>query len=208
MQPHHKTPHSVFRGTALPFGIAATSLVATPEGWVRLQSLRPGDMVHTLDAGPLPLISLQQPDTHPDGPAICLPAGSFGNRTAQSLRPGQTVLLQSDVGEAQFGAADTLLPALALLGWRGACACAADAPFLIPRFAAGALIYVGPGLILSCPGPQPPCPHQPFTAQAFAGLLANPGIPCLSLQQGLDLVNCLIAEDVGTALGTRPQAAC
>lgn len=213
MQPQHRTLTSDIRGTDLSFGIAATSLVATPGGWVRLESLGPGDMVYTLDAGPLPLIRLQKPKAQPVFPAICLPSGSFGNRSAQSLLPGQPVLVQSDVGEAQFGAADTLLPALALLGWRGAHACAAEVLFLIPSFARSVLIYVGPGLILSCPGPhsphsQPPHSQPPLTAQMFAGLLADPGIPCLSLQQGLDLVNCLMAEDVGAALGTRPQAAC
>lgn len=203
MLPHHRMRNSDIHDSELPFGIAASSLVATPGGWLRLENLRPGDTLYTLDTGPLPLISLQKPDAQPVFPAICLPAGRFGNRAAQTLLPGQTVLLQSDAGEAQFGAADTLLPALALLGWRGAYHNTTDETFLIPRFARSALIYVGPGLILSCPGPVPP-----HAGPGLAALLADPGIPCLSLQQGLDLVNCLIAEDVGAALGTRPQAAC
>jgi hypothetical protein len=203
MRQHDRIRSADFQGTSHAFGIAETCLVATPRGWHPLGGLQPGDALYTLNAGAIPLIGLTVPSQLATLPAICLPAGSFGNRSTQCLMPGQTVLLQSDVGEQQFGCTDTLLPALALLGWRGAYPRPAAERFLIPRFASEALIYAGPGLILSCPDPV-----LQRAGPAFGAMLAAPGIPRLSLQQGLDLVNCLIAEDVGAALGARLQAAC
>lgn len=179
-----------------PFGIAAGIPVATPDGWIALDRLAPGDRLLTLgSAEPQPITSVAALQPGAAGPRadwpVHLPAGMFGNRAEVDLMPGQPLLVQSDSAEDAFGAPDSLVQAQSLLHWRGA---AQRAPmgrfFMAPKLARPALIYAGPGLILACEG----------LALPLAALVADPGLPILSTAQGRALVACLIAEDAGTAL--------
>lgn len=190
------TAQGFWQDRQAPFGIAAGIPVATPDGWIALDRLAPGDRLLTLGSPePQPITSLAalQP-----GPAcareawpVHLPAGMFGNRAEVDLLPGQPLLLYSDSAEDAFGSPESLVQAQSLIHWRGAAQRMPEGGFFMaPKLARPALIYAGPGLILACEG----------LALPLAALVADPGLPILSAAQGRALVACLIAEDMGAAL--------
>lgn len=114
--------------TAIPAcdGIAAGTLIATDRGWKRAQDLQPGDPVVTFDNGLVPLRSVSHSTLATRGRGIPrsawpldVPAGALGNRRDLRLLPGQAVLIESDRAEELYGDPFVLIPAAALVGWKG-----------------------------------------------------------------------------------------
>lgn len=194
MEQRH-TAQGFWQDRRSPFGIAAGIPVATPDGWIALNRLAPGDRLLTLgspEPQPITSVAAMQPgaDWAREAWPVHLPAGMFGNREEVDLLPGQPLLLHSDSAEDAFGSPESLVPAQSLIHWRGAEQHLPDGCFMAPKLARPALIYAGPGLILACEG----------LALPLAALVADPGLPILSTAQGRALVACLIAEDAGAAL--------
>lgn len=107
-------------------GLIAGSDVATPKGWCPVDKISAGDQVLTFDSG---VQKVRATKTHHlwtrDVPCpkkfwpLFVPAGALGNLEETLLLPDQKVMIESDAAEMLHGERFPLIPALALLGWRG-----------------------------------------------------------------------------------------
>lgn len=176
-------------------GMPAAINVATPHGWRRLDQMRTGDLFLTVSAGPRPLLGWTQTKAPRLQDQVQLPAGAFGNREPVTLPEGQLILLQGAQTRGIGETSNVLVPAAALVGWRGAVVCRApQRPMRAPGFADACLIYAGPGLILACPAMVPP------VVAGCVTLPGDPSFPTLSLTQARQLVATRVAASVGMAL--------
>ncbi|PTX54193.1 Ca2+-binding RTX toxin-like protein [Litoreibacter ponti] len=80
---------------------AAGTLIATPQGEVSVERLRPGDLVETLDHGPQPLVWVAsrrlgraELTAHPKLKPVLLGAGAFGQARELVVSPQHAVLLR------------------------------------------------------------------------------------------------------------------
>lgn len=185
-------------------GLLQGTQLATPDGWRALELIGPGDLVLTFDGGPQAVQAMQIAVVEA-GPAdwpralwpLRVPAGVLGNREDLRLLPDQAVLLDCDLAESMFGDPFVLVPAAALLGWRGVLP---EPPgpseqVMTPILTTDEVIYAAGGALVWCPG------DQPFGLGANVALRGDrAGYVPLSLASARELVACLIAEDVGAAL--------
>lgn len=185
-------------------GLLAGTLVATPGGWVGVETLGAGDLVLVFDGAPRPILAMQSAQVmigregwpQPHWPLL-VPDGALGNTGDLRLLPWQSLLLDSDLSETMFGDAFALVPALALEGWRGIAA-AAPGPLetvWLPVLEQEALIHVAGGVLLFCPAEPQDAP---------VGIGPAPGDPAgdylpLSLADARALVAGLIAQDLAGA---------
>ncbi|WP_159441438.1 Hint domain-containing protein [Gemmobacter megaterium] len=194
-------------------GMLDGTLIATAEGWRRVEQISPGDRVLTFDGGPQTVIAVQSaiveagwsgwPRAH--WPLV-VPDDALGNRGPLRLLPGQPVLLESDLAEDMFGDPFALIPAAALEGWRGI----APAPpmhqetvrlLILP---VDEVVYVAGHMLLYCPADN--ATGLPGFGAAGDRGAARAGYAPLSLASAREFVACLIAEDVGAALrGAAPD---
>lgn len=177
-------------------GLPASLPVATPRGWRPAGALQPGDPVWCLDAAPQPLVSVVRA---PDATrlAVQVPRRVLGNPEAVLLLPDQPVAL--DLGQAAvlYGHPLALIPARALLGWRGIAPCPLPPqPLVRLAFACRQILQAGPGLLLACATATPPT----LIAEA------PPALP-LTAAQARHLMACVMAEEAGAALRPPPYAA-
>ena len=107
-------------------GLIAGTMVRTMQDWRPIETLQPGDLVMTFDDGLQPLrgIGRHLRPTDQAGmaairPVVVIPEGVLGNARQMRVLPGQSVMVESDLGELIYGDPFTLVPAQALLGWRG-----------------------------------------------------------------------------------------
>lgn len=109
------------------------TLIDTPNGPVRVETLRPGDWVHTADHGPQTLRwiggqRLERPGPHAP---IKIAADALGNGLPSqplAVSPQHRILVQSPIVQRMFGTAEVLVPALRLMGLPGVAQAPADAP--------------------------------------------------------------------------------
>ncbi len=152
------TPVVPANRTSLPVGggLLASTMVETQVGWQSAGSLRLGSLVYTVDGGLAPVLGLDrqwvapQPDLH----LVHVPGGTIDNDADLLLLAGQHVLLDT-LGDALLpDAALVLIPATALVGWRGArrVAMMDDMEVITPLFAAEEIVYANTGTMLRCPG--------------------------------------------------------
>lgn len=177
-------------------GILAALPVATPGGWRRAGALRPGDPVWVVDGPPQPVVHLQRFPV-PKGWAVRLPPGAIGNPDAVLLLPQQSVALDLDQAAQIYGDPLALIPAAALVGWRGIARwrVAPDVAVQI-GFAKRQLIYAGPGVLLCCEGSASPLLHPD-----------GPPAPPLTGEQARHLMACVMAEEIGAELRIPPRQA-
>ncbi|WP_417259552.1 Hint domain-containing protein [Celeribacter sp.] len=106
-------------------GLVTGTQVATGLGWRKIEAVQEGDKVLTFDDGLQTVRRIERNfvavseagDNAADAP-ICVPAGALGNREALRILPDQPVMVESDLGEEMFGDPFTLVPALALIGYK------------------------------------------------------------------------------------------
>ena len=144
--------------TCIPVGtgLLADTFIETAKGWQRASSLRLGDSIHTMDGGLAPVLGLDRqwlmpsPDLH----TVHVPGGTLDNDDDILLLSGQTVLLDT-LGDPMLpDAALVLIPATALIGWRGCVRkpLAGKTEVVTPLFAAEEIVYANAGCMLRCPG--------------------------------------------------------
>jgi len=108
----------------IPCFLAGTR-VKTPNGPRRIETLRPGDLVLTRDAGPQPVAWIgsrevsEEEARHHDLHPIRIPAEALGNHRDICVSPAHRVALNGPLCELWFGEAEILAPAVRLVGWRG-----------------------------------------------------------------------------------------
>jgi hypothetical protein len=152
------TPVVPANRTGLPLGsgLLAATMVETDAGWQSAGSLRLGSRVYTVDGGLAPVLGLDrqwitpQPDMH----LVHVPGGVIDNDADLLLLSGQHVLLDT-MGDAMLpDAALVLIPATALVGWRGArrVAMTEDLEIITPLFASEEVVYANAGAMMRCPG--------------------------------------------------------
>ncbi|WP_169583086.1 Hint domain-containing protein [Rhodobacter capsulatus] len=150
-------------------GFAAGTRVRTPTGLRRVETLKPGDMVETQDAGAQPVVSVERmrlPALRTQAP-IRFAAGAHGADRAVLVAPQQRVLVRDPVLEMLFGEAEVLVAARTLVDGE-----------MVSRHPGGMVDYVrlvfdcahmvfAEGLAVECfrPGPRP----IPGEAQPEAG---------------------------------------
>lgn len=107
-------------------GIPSGTRIATREGWRRVDMIAVGDQVLTFDNGPRIVVAITRSiqfvheDIAPDfANPIHVPAGAIGNSEPLVLLPEQSVMIESDLAEAWSGDPFALIPAKALVGYRG-----------------------------------------------------------------------------------------
>lgn len=107
-------------------GLAAGTLLATPQGWRPVEDLRVGDKVLTFDGGLQPVARIHkgllwrgQGACPPALWPLKVPEGSLGNTQELQLLPEQNVLIESDAAEDIYGDPFALVPATALEGALG-----------------------------------------------------------------------------------------
>ena len=140
-------------------GIAAGTLVATEQGWIPVEHLRPGMQALTFDNGAATVLDVKRQTLwRGTGPCprgmwpLAVPALVLGNRRVMLLLPDQNVMLESDLAEMLFGDPFALVPAAALDGYRGiARVCPHSAIDVVSvRFAEDQLIYANGAGVLHC----------------------------------------------------------
>jgi Hint domain len=144
--------------TGLPLGrgLLASTMVETEAGWQTAASLRLGSRVHTVDGGLAPVLGLDRQwiAPQPDLSLVHVSGGTIDNDADLQLLPDQHVLLDT-MGDALLpDAALVLIPAAALVGWRGArrMAMTQDLEIITPLFASEEVVYANAGTMMRCPG--------------------------------------------------------
>lgn len=194
-------------GAALPCidyqmrGITSGTRIATADGWRPVDALDIGDQVLTFDNGPQEIVAITRAtqfvhaDIAPDfANPIHVPAGAIGNSEPMVLLPEQNVMIESDEAECRTGDPFALIPAKALVGFRGIERFRALRAFdvLTLHFANDELVYVeGGALILT----QASVPGD-ITSLDDIGRTGLPA-PYFAYrgQDAADLVAALAAED-------------
>jgi hypothetical protein len=105
------------------------TMIATPAGPRKVEDLRVGDLVLTLDHGPKPILWISSRKihaatltAHPEFAPIRIPAGALGKGYPASdllVSPQHRVLLSSPVARQMFGVDEVLVPAKFLTGFSG-----------------------------------------------------------------------------------------
>ena len=135
-------------------GITSGTRIATAKGWRKVEHVAVGDQVLTFDNGPQEVIAITratqfvQPGAAPEfAHPIDVPAGVLGNAEPMVLLPEQNVMIESDEAEALCGDPFALIPAKALVGYRGVERFRALRPFEVVtlHFANDEVIYAEGG---------------------------------------------------------------
>ena len=138
-------------------GITSGTRIATAKGWRKVEHVAVGDQVLTFDNGPQEVIAITratqfvQPGAAPEfAHPIDVPAGVLGNAEPMVLLPEQNVMIESDEAEALCGDPFALIPAKALVGYRGVERFRALRPFEVVtlHFANDEVIYAEGGALM------------------------------------------------------------
>lgn len=107
-----KTDVGMITVDTIPCFVVGT-LILTPRGEVAVESLMPGDLVCTKDAGPQPLRWIGRRSVAAEGAfaPIRIEAGTFGNHRALTVSPLHRVLIDDRRAELLFGEAEVLVAA-------------------------------------------------------------------------------------------------
>ncbi|EEW24114.1 Hint domain-containing protein [Rhodobacter ferrooxidans] len=140
--------------TRLFSGLTAGTLVETATGWRGVETLRSGDRVQSFDGGLRQVVGLDRGWLLPGEAALLLvPGGAFDNCTDLTLAPDQHLLIDTE-GDAELpDDAMALIPAAALVGFRGTSRLTKHQPveLITPLFADVEAIWTNSGTLLHCP---------------------------------------------------------
>ena len=141
-------------------GMLAGTRVATAVGWQKIEKLRVGGVVLTLDNGLQPLrgiTCIALDDSRDDAPtrimALHVPGGAIGNREDLTLLPRQGVLIESDVAEKALGDPLVLLRAETLGGLSATSRrpMAGERASYVLAFDEDELVFASTGALCICP---------------------------------------------------------
>ncbi|SNS45529.1 Hint domain-containing protein [Tropicimonas sediminicola] len=135
----------------------AGTLVETPMGWRPVEELRAGDLVQTFDGGLRRLASVARAPVTSERPLglIHVPGGTLNTCLGLAVLPGTRLLL--DLPELalpdQAAGGPVLVPAGALVGWRGVTMRRARAGALAValRFDEEEVVFANTGALVHCP---------------------------------------------------------
>ena len=188
-------------GSAMPCtdyqmrGITSGTRIATTIGWRAVETLAVGDSLLTFDNGPQKITAITRATQFvhdhiaPDfANPIHVPAGAIGNAEPMVVLPEQNVMIESDEAEARTGDPFALIPAKALVGYRGVDRFRALRAFevLTLHFENDELVYVEGGALFLAPSTVPgdiaaldeigrsgqPAPYVAYRGQDAAELVA------------------------------------
>lgn len=134
-------------------GIIAGTRVETARGWIPVESLTIGTLLHTHDGGLRPVRALNRHWISP-GPRsalICVPGGAFDNCDEIYLMPHQKILM--DLPEEDSACTTpTLVPAEALIGHNGChrLTLRDSIGYVCPLFDEEEVIWAASGVRLHC----------------------------------------------------------
>ncbi|QYX56105.1 Hint domain-containing protein [Roseovarius sp. SCSIO 43702] len=143
----------------LTSGIIAGTLVATPRGWRRVETLEPGDRVLTFDNGMQEVTRVDRQvvwtgEAHcpRDFWAVDVPAEMIGNDAPVRLLPGQALMVESDEAEMLYGDAFVVIPARALADVPGVERSPIDGRVtsVVLRFASEEVVFSKSGALYLC----------------------------------------------------------
>jgi hypothetical protein len=107
-------------------GFTAGTRIATEKGWRPVEAITVGDRVLTFDNGTQNVVAVTRgahsavnDAPHAFASPVDVPIGAIGNEEPLVLLPEQPVLVESDTAEAMTGDPFALVPAKALVGYRG-----------------------------------------------------------------------------------------
>jgi hypothetical protein len=137
-------------------GIVAGTLVEVETGWMAVEDLRIGHLVHTLDGGLKRVLALDRRTlaANSENALIRVPGGLYDACQDLILDPGQHVLIAT-LGDRKHGDMPYLMvPAAALTSDPLVCR---DRPgmgveVITPVFAEEEIIFANSGVLLRCPG--------------------------------------------------------
>lgn len=141
-------------------GLITGTRVASNLGWRTVDAIAPGDQVLTFDHGMQIVVEVRRTVLFADSTSVpqhmlpvTVPAGALGNRSTMRLLPEQGVMVESDAAMDTFGDPFAVIPAAALIGFRGIHRDLDAAQFEIITlfFAKPEVIYVEGGSLMYCP---------------------------------------------------------
>lgn len=141
-------------------GLAAGSLVSTPEGWRPVEGVVEGDHVMTFDGGMQRVKKVCRGVLwRADGPCpkplwpLFAPVDALGNDRSLVLLPEQCVLVESDLAEALYADPFALMPATALDGVLGITRMPPQAAVDVVSlaFQRDEIVYVNGAALIFCP---------------------------------------------------------
>ena len=132
----------------------AGTRIETAKGWRSAGQLCAGDLVHTLDGGLVPVLtarSRQMPRYACD--LWFIPQGALNNCDAVRITAAQSLLISHSMCDALFGTPDVLVPARAMVGFRGITSGAGLAATHLVElaFEQEEVIFAQSGTLLHCP---------------------------------------------------------
>lgn len=103
----------------VPCFVAGT-MIRTPEGDRPVESLRPGDLVTTMDDGPQPLRWIGRREVEATGrlAPVQIRAGTFGRHGRLLVSPQHRILVRDNLAELMFGEPEVLVAARDLVNGR------------------------------------------------------------------------------------------
>ncbi|MEL7465807.1 MAG: Hint domain-containing protein [Pseudomonadota bacterium] len=136
--------------SALAFG----AMIRTLGGEAPVETLAPGDLVETLEDGPVAVVAVDPLPTPGEAPVIA-PEGAFGAVRATAFGPDRRIFWRGGAADLLFGAPEVLIRAADLPSASGACRgvwSAVGAAFAL-RLERPALIWTNGVLTESAPAP-------------------------------------------------------
>lgn len=190
-------------------GFVAGTHVASNLGWRVVDALSVGDKVLTFDHGMQMVRDIQRETLFKRGTnvpraqrPILIPQQALGNRKPIWLMPEQGLVVESDTAGEVLGDPFIVMPARALVGFRGIRPAKPEDELRITTlaFARDEAVYVEGGMLAHCPRPRSiltDAEPRPETEEISYKLL--------DMRAARHLVRCLIDEDDPAALLCDPD---
>lgn len=188
-------------------GFVGGTHVASNLGWRGVDALCAGDMVLTFDHGMQPIVDVRREFVSPGAELprgqrpVLIPQGALNNRTDIWMMPEQGLMVESDAAIDALGDPFAVVPAQALIGFKGVRrADAADRLEVTTlAFARDEVIYVEGGMLAHCPRPRriltdtaaPEVPLYDVLSLHDARFL----VECLAEEEGLSGFACAAADE-------------
>lgn len=191
-------------------GLVAGTRLATNLGWRPVEAIAVGDELLTFDHGPQRVSAVSREllftrgDVRPvQARLIEVPAQALGNALPLTLLPDAAVMIESDVAEELFGCPFALVPARALVGYRGIGQQGAPRPLEVVTLHCeeDEIVYAEGGALVFCPAAVAGI----VSLDALGDLPRNEAYSMLDTALAQELVAHMIAEDSLSCAATAPD---